>query len=206
MFTGIIEEIGTVETIRKGARSAALTIRCSTVLEDTPVGASIAVNGTCLTVTSLGSGRFTADVMTETFFRTGLKELAAGGRVHLERAMRAGSRFDGHMVSGHIDRVVPLSGTRRGENTLWLMFRLPPEDFRYLAPHGSVAIDGVSLTVQDLHPPVMSVALIPHTAGQTLLAGARPGSLHNIEYDMIGKYGASGKGSLTREFLTEHGF
>jgi riboflavin synthase len=208
MFTGIIEETGTVESVRKGSRSAVLSIKCQKVLEGTTVGASIAVNGVCLTVTTLKRGGFTADVMTETWDRTGLKNLAAGGRVHLERAMAAGRRFDGHMVSGHVDRVVSLQAARKTENTVYLEFRLPVEDFRFLVPHGSVAVDGVSLTVQELAAPRMVVALIPHTATHTTLAGARTGSLHNIEYDIMGKYGAAAarKQPISRDFLEEHGF
>ena len=213
MFTGIIEEVGAVRRIERGAKGARLTIAAKTVLEGTRIGDSIATNGVCLTVTDLTADSFSADVMAESLRRSGLGALQAGSPVNLERAMPLDGRFGGHIVSGHIDGTGTLASLRREDNAVWLTVRAAPSLLRYIVEKGSVAIDGVSLTVAAVDETGFSVSIIPHTGAQTILLGKKPGDTVNLECDVIGKYvekllGPYGQaqGGITMEFLAQNGF
>lgn len=215
MFTGIIEETGTVRSVRRGPASAAVSIGASLVLSDLRTGDSVAVNGVCLTATSVDGAGFTADVMHETLNRSSLGALAAGSRVNLERAMAADGRFGGHIVSGHIDGVGTIESVRRDDIALWYTITPPPSLLRYIVEKGSAAIDGVSLTVASVTETSFSVSVIPHTAARTTLGEKRAGDTVNLETDIVGKYVESllkrreepaRESRITREFLLENGF
>lgn len=188
MFTGIIEEIGTIRSIRHDSRSAVLSIGCRTVLEGTHIGDSIAVNGTCLTVTELGKDWFSADATPETVSRTSLSILRTGSPVNLERALRVGDRLGGHIVSGHVDGTGRIISAIEDENALNLTISCKPELGRYILLKGSVAVDGVSLTVMQKNSHGFSVSIIPHTGTATILLKKRIGDPVNIECDVVGKY------------------
>ena len=188
LFTGLIEEQGIVRRINSSTEGAGLVIGAEKVPAGLKEGDSIAVNGPCLTVTEPGKDSFTAWAMPETLEKSNLKELTTGHRVNLERSLTLGSRLGGHIVSGHVDAVVTLSGRQQQGGAEILFFRTPPELLRYIVPKGSVALDGVSLTVVDVDEKGFSVGMIPHTAGQTTLGFKKEGSLINLEVDMIGKY------------------
>ena len=217
MFTGIVEEMGTIRQIKKGRASAVLTISAGKVLEDAHIGDSIAVNGICLTVTSLGSDTFTADVMHETLRRTAFSRLAPGVRVNLERAMAADGRFGGHIVAGHVDGVGTITELRRDDTAIWYTFRAEPHVLRYIVEKGSIT--------------TFFFSAIPHTVAQTVLQDRKKGDPVNLETDIIGKYvekllyagaplpGGSAaseggdqaslkksSGGITREFLMKNGF
>lgn len=185
MFTGLIEEQGRVLT---PPRNGKLSLAASKVTEGLALGDSIAVNGVCLTVSAFSGQRFTADVMPETLHRSNLGELRTGSLVNLERALPATGRFGGHFVSGHIDGVGSLLSVRPEGNALIFSIRAAPELLRGIVEKGSVAIDGISLTVVEVTETLFSVSVIPHTAAVTTLAGKRPGDHINLETDMIGKY------------------
>lgn len=185
MFTGLIEEQGRVLT---PPRNGKLSLAASKVTEGLALGDSIAVNGVCLTVSAFSGQRFTADVMPETLHRSNLGELRTGSLVNLERALPATGRFGGHFVSGHIDGVGSLLSVRPEGNALIFSIRAAPELLRGIVEKGSVAIDGISLTVVEVTETLFSVSVIPHTAAVTTLAGKRPGDRLNLETDMIGKY------------------
>lgn len=215
MFTGIVEELGTVRAIRRGARSAVLSVGASLVLSDLKIGDSVAVNGVCLTAASKDSGGFTADVMHETLNRSSLGGLTAGSPVNLERALPANGRFGGHIVSGHIDGVGIIQSVRRDDNALWYTVQAAPRLLRYVVEKGSVAIDGISLTVALVEGECFSVSLIPHTAAVTALGQKRPGDAVNLETDILGKYvekllspqdRLGLEGGITLDFLRENGF
>lgn len=212
MFTGIIEEVGKVQSIRKGRNSAAVLIGARTILEEIRLGDSIAVNGVCLTVTSFSQSGFTADVMHETLTRSSLGSLRAGNPVNLERAMPANGRFGGHIVSGHIDGTGTISAIAKDDNAVWYTVKTGSHILRYIIEKGSVAVDGVSLTVAKVHNDGFSVSIIPHTAAQTILSTKRIGDVVNLENDCIVKYverllgSQSPKGAITTEFLAKHGF
>lgn len=188
MFTGIIEETGTVTAIRKGAHSAVLTIQARKILTDIRLGDSIAVNGVCLTVTAYNQSGFSADVMHETLQRTALGQLHSGAEVNLERAMAANGRFGGHIVSGHIDGTGVIQNIRQDDNAIWYTISAAPSVLRYIVEKGSVAIDGISLTVAAVTEDSFSVSIIPHTAAQTTLSAQTKGNIVNLETDCIGKY------------------
>ena len=188
MFTGIVEETGTIREIRRGHASAVLKIGAHRVLEGTRIGDSIAVNGICLTVTGMDSGAFTADVMHETLRRTSLSALAPGSRVNLERAMPADGRFGGHIVSGHVDGIGTITDIRRDDNAIWYTFRADPGVLRYIVEKGSITVDGVSLTVAKVQTDRFSISAIPHTVSQTVLQDRKKGDTVNLETDIIGKY------------------
>ena len=188
MFTGIVEELGTIRSIRRGRVSAVLSIGAEKILSDLKIGDSVAVNGVCLTATSRDSGGFTADVMHETLDRSSLGALVPGSFVNLERPMPADGRFGGHIVSGHIDGVGKICSVRPDDNALWYTISAPPEILRYVVEKGSVAIDGISLTVAAVEPEAFSVSVIPHTTAVTLLGKKRAGDVVNLENDIIGKY------------------
>lgn len=185
MFTGLIEEQGRVLT---PPRNGKLSLAASKVTEGLALGDSIAVNGVCLTVSTFSGQRFTTDVMPETLHRSNLGELRTGSLVNLERALPATGRFGGHFVSGHIDGVGSLLSVRPEGNALIFSIRAAPELLRGIVEKGSVAIDGISLTVVEVTETLFSVSVIPHTAAVTTLAGKRPGDHLNLETDMIGKY------------------
>ncbi|MDY0267841.1 riboflavin synthase [Trichloromonas sp.] len=215
MFTGLIEDLGTVRELRKGAAGARLTVATAIPMEELALGESIAVNGICLTVTGFGGGSFTADVSPETLGRSSLGGLLPGNRVNLERALRLGDRLGGHWVSGHVDAVGILEERRLDGNAWRLTFRLPAEVNRYVVEKGSVAIDGISLTVNSVGDETFSVAIIPHTLEMTTLKESRAGMRVNIETDILGKYverllGRSPRdetrAAVDLEFLAKHGF
>jgi riboflavin synthase len=188
MFTGIIEEIGKIKKISLAGKSGSLEIEANKVLEDTKIGDSIAVNGVCLTVTSIEKGSFTADVMAETLRRSGLGLLVAGAGVNLERAMAANGRFGGHIVSGHIDGTGTIKKMQREENAVWVHIKTSPEILNLIVEKGSITIDGISLTVAGLGENEFSVSVIPHTAQETTLLSKKVGDTVNLENDIIGKY------------------
>jgi riboflavin synthase len=211
MFTGIVEEVGTVRHIRRGGKSCVLTVAAGKVLEDAHLGDSIAVNGTCLTVCALEDGGFSADVMPETMERTNIGTLKAGSPVNLERAMAADGRFGGHIVSGHIDGTGKIQSMKQDDNAVWVRIAAPPEVLRYIVEKGSVAIDGISLTVAKVGSTEFSVSVIPHTGEETTLLKRKSGDVVNLECDIIGKYveklcGGRKSGGITAEFLTRYGF
>jgi len=210
MFTGIIEEIGKVKAVRRASRSIVLEIAARKVLEGTRVGDSIATNGVCLTVTALGEDGFVADVMPETMQRSGLGDLKPGDRVNLERALCLNSRIGGHIVAGHVDGTGRITGKEQDENAVWITISAGPEILRYVIEKGSVAIDGVSLTVAYVGEAVFKVSVIPHTQEETTLISRKVGERVNIENDMIAKYVEKlvkpGKQGLTLEMLMENGF
>ena len=188
MFTGIIEEIGEIKNIKHGSRSAVLTIKGSIVTQDSKVGDSIAVNGVCLTATCIDRVIFTADVMAETMRRSSLGELRAGSKVNLERAMLCNGRFGGHIVSGHIDGTGTIRNMEREDNAVWVTVAASEDILKYIVKKGSIAIDGISLTVAYVDDEVFKVSIIPHTAGETTLLTKTKGDVVNLENDIIGKY------------------
>ena len=216
MFTGIVEETGTLRSLSRGSKSCVIHVQCSTILEDTRIGDSIAVNGICLTVTSMESGGFTADVMNETLSRSSLAQTRPGDPVNLERAMAANGRFGGHIVSGHIDGTGIIREIRDDDNAVWYTVEAPPEILRYVVEKGSIAIDGISLTVARVDDRSFQVSVIPHTRAVTALSSRRVGSPVNLENDIVGKYveklmqpapSESGPASgITMEFLAQHGY
>lgn len=215
MFTGIVEEIGTIERVQRGRYSATLSILAEKVLEDVKAGDSIAVNGVCLTVTSFTAHSFHADVMHETLDRSSLAGLTGGSHVNLERAMPADGRFGGHIVAGHVDGVGKILSVRRDDTAIWYRIQAPPQILRYIVEKGSITIDGISLTVARLGAEDFSISAIPHTVQVTTLGERRVGDIVNLENDVVGKYverflqpaAAPQEGSrLTRDFLTRCGY
>jgi len=188
MFTGIVEEKGTVGHISLAGISGSIAIKARKVLEGTRIGDSIAVNGVCLTVVSLRPDGFTADVMAETIRRTGLGSLKPGDQVNLERAMAADGRFGGHIVAGHIDGVGTIRSAVPEGNAVWITIDAPPQILRYIVEKGSIAIDGISLTVAYVDESVFKVSVIPHTAAETTLLSKKAGDIVNLENDIVGKY------------------
>jgi riboflavin synthase len=185
MFTGIIEELGTV--VEPAPR---LRVRCSTVLSDLAAGASIAVNGVCLTAVEVASDSFVADLAPETMRRSNLRDLAPGSKVNLERPVPPATRLSGHIVQGHVDATGEIAGIDAlGEGNYWLKVGVPAALERYLVEKGSIAIDGISLTIAALEPgPIVGVTVIPHTFANTTLGSARLGSRVNVEVDVIAKH------------------
>ncbi len=215
MFTGIVEETGVISGRLSGASSGELHINASLVLEGTKVGDSVAVNGVCLTVTRLGKNGFSADVMPETLRRSNLGTLKNGDRVNLERAMPADGRFGGHIVSGHIDGTGRISSLKREGNAVLVKISAKSEILSLIVEKGSIAIDGISLTVAALDGESFTVSVIPHTAEQTTLLSRQPGDTVNLENDIIGKYvqrlicapkPESKESRITEDFLAQHGF
>ena len=197
MFTGIVEELGTVIALDRGTAGARLRVACATVLEDLREGASIAVNGLCLTAVDLKPDSFAADLSPETLKRGNLGQLIPGDRVNLERSVTPATRLSGHIVQGHVDATGEVvSMDPLGDGNWWLKVRVPPELDRYLVGKGSIAIDGISLTIAELDPrptgskegPVVNVTIIPHTYANTTLANARAGTKVNLEVDVLAKH------------------
>ena len=215
MFTGIIEEVGIVKEVRHSGNTSFIRIGAHKILEDIRTGDSIAVNGVCLTVTQYDSSSFRADVMNETLSRSSLGELSAGSRVDLERAMAAGGRFGGHIVSGHIDGTGTVTDIRNDGIAVWYTIAAPENILRYVVEKGSVAIDGISLTVARVSSSGFSVSIIPHTAANTVLADRKKGDTVNLENDIIAKYvekllkpaeNTVSSGGVTMELLAGSGF
>ncbi|MBC7309083.1 MAG: riboflavin synthase [Tetrasphaera sp.] len=188
MFTGIVEELGRVEEIAHGEDSARLTIRGPVVTTDAAHGDSIAVNGVCLTVTTVEGDTFAVDVMAQTLALTGIGDLRPGDRVNLERAMAADGRFGGHIVQGHVDATATVVSRTPGDRWETVRFTLPPALARYLVPQGSITVDGVSLTVASLEDDTFTVSLIPTTLELTTLGLRQPGERVNLEVDVLAKY------------------
>jgi riboflavin synthase len=208
MFTGIVEELGAVETA-----APRLRVRCSTVLEGSPEGASIAVNGVCLTAVDLRPDSFAADVAPETLRRSNLGALRPGSRVNLERPLSPTGRLSGHIVQGHVDGTGEfLSLDSLGGDNWWLRIRVPSELDPFLVYKGSIAIDGISLTIAALEGDVLSVTIVPHTYRNTTLGGYRPGAKLNLECDILAKHvekllrKLDVKSGLTVEKLREQGY
>lgn len=189
MFTGIVEEVGRVAAIDVDGQHARLHIRCDDVVRDAATGDSISVSGCCLTITALPGDGFTADLMAETLRATALGDLAVGDPVNLERAMRADTRFGGHLVQGHVDAVGEVIDRREQPGTVLVTVQPPPSLIRYLVPKGSVTVDGVSLTIVDVaEDGRFRVGLIPHTLDATTFGTCAPGDRVNLEVDVIAKY------------------
>lgn len=216
IFTGIIEELGVVKSIAINGASGCITIKAKKVLEGTQLGDSIAVNGTCLTVTSINSDGFSADVMAETVKRTSLSQVGKGDLVNLERAMILNGRFGGHIVSGHIDGTGTITKYTKEENAIWVTIKAPDEILDLIVEKGSICIDGISLTVATVSDQDFQVSIIPHTAKETTLIHKKVGSLVNLENDIVGKYikklmennqeeRAKKASGLTMEMLEEYG-
>lgn len=214
MFTGIIEEIGHVQRINQQSRSAQIQIKAGKVLSDVAVGDSIAVNGVCLTVVSFDAQHFIADVMPETIDKTTLHELKPGSPVNLERALQVGARLGGHIVQGHVDALGTIVQKQVLEIAIIYRIKTTPELLQFVVPKGSVAIDGISLTVVDVFQDSFTVSLIPHTAHETILGGKNPGDRVNLESDIIGRYvqhlmsrsSPDMRQDLDVSFLAENGF
>jgi riboflavin synthase len=215
MFTGIIEEIGIIKNIKSNTSSMELTIQVKTVLSDIKLGDSIAVNGTCLTVTKFNNETFSVDVMPETFNTTALKLLKISSPVNLERALSASSRLGGHFVSGHIDGTGVIVSIEPVANAVNYRIKLTPELLTYCIDHGSIAVDGTSLTIFGVSQDSIQLALIPHTVKNSVLGSKEIGDLVNIECDMLNKFvtnlilrqqGNLNKSRLNTEFLAQNGF
>lgn len=210
MFTGIVEEMGTVRRLNQSPNRCELELSASKVLEGTQIGDSIAVNGVCLTVIRLGEEHFTADVMPETLRRSNLGQLKPGSKVNLERAMAANGRFGGHIVAGHIDGTGKILAMQPEGNAVLVTISATPELLRYVVEKGSIAIDGISLTVAKVSHTDFTVSLIPHTGEETTLLKHRPGEIVNLETDIIGKYVEKlmqpKSNGVTMELLQQNGF
>ena len=220
MFTGLIEEKGIIKNLDIKGSSGTISISCAEVLKDTKIGDSIAADGICLTVTRLGVDFFEADVMAETVRRSSLKEKYRGSKVNLERAMPVYGRFGGHIVSGHIDGTGIVEDIRTEENAVWFSISAPNKILSHIIEKGSVAIDGISLTVAYIDDVKFKVSIIPHTIGETTLSERRRGDIVNLENDLIGKYvekfinppskegdlKSVKKSNIDLDFLRENGF
>ena len=214
MFTGLIEEMGTVKSISKGRHSARVNIAASKVLEGTKIGDSIAVNGICLTVNALEKNGFSADVMHETLNRSTLGKLTIGKLVNLERAMPADGRFGGHIVTGHIDGVGKIVLVKKDDIAIWYTIELGENLIQEIVEKGSVTIDGISLTVGWVEKNKFAISAIPHTVANTTLQDRKVGDGVNIETDILGKYikrilhveKQPQKEGITLDFLTKYGF
>ena len=214
MFTGIVEEKGKIKRLDISGSSGKVEIACSRVLEETKTGDSIAVNGICLTVTSMTDSSFTADVMAETVRRSSLARLGAGSEVSLERAIAADGRFGGHIVSGHIDGTGSIISMSHEENAVWIRIAAEPSILKYIVEKGSICIDGISLTVASVDSLGFEVSIIPHTLSETTLGSRKSGDSVNLENDIVGKYvermmtfsDDKEESHLTMEMLKEYGF
>ena len=208
MFTGIVEELGKIICV--GANN--ISVECVTVVEDAKLGDSIAVNGVCLTITKFLPKGFVADVSPETFKVTALQALKTGDFVNLERAMCANGRFGGHMVSGHIDNVGKIAGIEKRGEFYILKVELAPEQIKYVIKKGSIAINGISLTIAEVEENIITLAIIPHTFENTVLKFLKKADFVNIEVDIVAKYiekflsTSDNKSRISLEFLQEHGF
>lgn len=218
MFTGLIEEIGTIKSIRKGAKSIRLQVSASKIMDDVKLGDSISTNGICLTVVDFDAYGFSADVMPETMSRTNFGLLGTGNRVNLERALRMGDRLGGHMVSGHVDGLGEVIAKEQDDNAIWVSIAAPKNILKYIVEKGSVAIDGISLTVAYVDQQIFKVSIIPLTQEDTTLTSKKNGEKVNLECDITAKYiekfmfhrdqdnGYDEKSDISMNFLKENGF
>ena len=215
MFTGLIEEIGKVETVIKSTKSARITIKAGKILQGAKIGDSISTNGVCLTITSFSSNSFIVDVMAETMRSSNLNKLYCGEEVNLERALKASDRLGGHIVSGHIDGVGTIKNYEQEDNAVWITVVASDEILKYVVHKGSIAMDGVSLTVAYVDKDEFKVSIIPHTKEKTTLLYKKVGNQVNLECDVIGKYiekflgvreQTSAKRNIDLKFLSENGF
>ncbi len=214
MFTGIIEHVGTMDSVRATPDGGRLSIRSPEAAGELGEGDSVAVNGACLTKVGGDEETFTVDVSPESLKKTNLGALRKGDPVNLELAMRLGARLGGHMVSGHVDAVGRIEDRRTEGDSEIVAIQAPPEVMRYVVSKGSVAVDGISLTIAERETGRFRVAIIPHTALKTTLLLKKPGDSVNLEADLIGKYverlltpdSEGGRGEMTKEFLIENGY
>lgn len=213
MFTGIIEEIGKIDSITRKGNSLSLRIKAEKIMSDISIGDSIAVNGICLTVTEFTRDGFCLDSMRETLEKTSLKNSKVGDLVNLERAMTANGRFGGHIVTGHIDGVGKIVEIKKDEIATWYSIESNKKIMQYIIEKGSIAIDGVSLTIVDFTKDSFRVSVIPHTFKETILSNKKIGSIVNLENDCVGKYierilniNKEQESNISREFLLKHGF
>ncbi|KMY32999.1 riboflavin synthase subunit alpha [Lysinibacillus xylanilyticus] len=212
MFTGIVEDIGTVKTLQSDKQSMEITVVSKKMIEDVKLGDSIAVNGVCLTVTHFNEQELTMDVMPETVRATNLQQLTVGDPVNLERAMSANGRFGGHFVSGHVDGVGKILRKRPLANAVYIDIELSKELTSYCIPKGSITIDGTSLTLFHVEENGVTVSLIPHTYKETILGMKKIGALVNVETDLVGKYilhqlkSRQESPTISRDFLAQNGF
>lgn len=216
MFTGIVEEIGEIKGIKNGEKSSNLIVKADKVLDKTKIGDSICTNGVCLTVTDINGDSFEADVMAETLRRSNLGKLSIGSKVNLERALSLETRLGGHIVSGHIDGIGEVISLVKEDNATWVSIKASKELLKYIVFKGSIAIDGISLTVAYVDSEIFKVSIIPHTGDETILLKKKCGETVNLECDVIGKYvekllglvskEESKKSSISEEFLRENGF
>lgn len=223
MFTGIVEEIGTVVSVSQGTKAAKLTLQGNLIFEDMHIGDSIAVNGVCLTVTEKTSNTFIVDVMPETLRRSSLGKLTKGSKVNMERAMAANGRFGGHIVSGHIDGTGEIESFVKEDNAVWVTIKASSKILKYIIEKGSITIDGISLTIAYVDNGCFKVSLIPHTAANTTLLTKKAGDIVNLENDIVGKYidkllhfkeeplgieeeKGTAAGGISMDFLAENGF
>ncbi|MFX3674983.1 MAG: riboflavin synthase [Paenisporosarcina sp.] len=209
MFTGIIEEIGVITSIKRKTHALEMTIRAKTVLHDVKRGDSISVNGVCLTVSSFTEGTFVVDVIPETFRFTTLSELTSNSIVNLERAMAANGRFGGHFVSGHIDGIGVIRSVKKESNAITKKIEIDASLLKYMMIKGSVAVDGTSLTIFDVDRTSITISLIPTTQNDSLIGNKGIGEKVNIECDMLAKYTErmqTSKSSMSKEWLQEQGF
>lgn len=215
MFTGIVEEIGKIQSIKKGDKSSVITVQGDKIFGDIHIGDSIAVNGVCLTVATFSNNNFIADIMNETLSKSTLGSLKNGSDVNLERAMSANRRFGGHIVSGHIDGVGEITKIQKDDNAIWYTVKVEDNLMKYIVEKGSIAIDGISLTVARVDNIQFSVSIIPHTAQETILSHRQIGDNVNLENDIIGKYveklitfenKKKDYNNITREFLMMNGY
>jgi riboflavin synthase len=217
LFTGIVEEVGEVQGIRKREKSSTLSVKTKEIIEDVKLGESICTNGVCLTVTKIYGNVFDADVMAETLRRSNLGELKVGSEVNLERALSVKGRFGGHIVSGHIDGVGRIISQEKEENAVWITVGTKENILKYVVEKGSIAIDGISLTVAYVDDKVFKVSIIPHTGKGTILLSKTVDDTVNLECDVIGKYieklltlksikEIEKKSSISENFLEENGF
>lgn len=214
MFTGIVEEIGTVKNIVKKGKTLLLTINASIILEDVHLGDSISVNGVCLTVTGFTKNEFSVDVMPETFQASNLSTLVSSQKVNLERAMAANGRFGGHVVSGHIDGTGKIVSVKAMENAVIYKISIPSQFAKYCLQKGSITIDGTSLTIFEVETDIVTISLIPHTRSNTILGSKKVGDVVNIEFDLLGKYVEKMLGmnetkkssTITTSFLSQNGY
>jgi riboflavin synthase len=214
MFTGLIEDIGSVRDIRIGAEQAVLSVTTSLPMAELKLGESVAINGVCLTVTTFGNGHFSADVSPETLTCSSLGELKPGSPVNLERALKLSDRLGGHLVTGHVDGMAEVVERRLDGNAWRFSFKAGPELCALLVDKGSVAVDGISLTVNEVAAETFSLAVIPHTLEMTNLKERKVGDQVNVETDLIGKYiakftgnaGAKKQQGVTLDTLAKHGF
>lgn len=216
MFTGIVEEIGVIQGIKNGEKSSKILVKANKVLNKTKLGDSICTNGVCLTVTNIIGDTFEADVMAETIRRSNLSKLSIGSRVNLERALSLETKLGGHIVSGHIDGIGEIISLVKEDNATWVSIKASSEILKYVVEKGSIAIDGISLTVAYIDSEIFKLSIIPHTGEETILLKKRCGDTVNLECDVIGKYVEKllglakkeevKKTSISESFLRENGF